>query len=60
MFIPMEVCALRNSKRFMMERSSEIHCKLMAVRMDHNIYWVDNLMKAYFKGFKNLPIKLVG
>jgi radical SAM superfamily enzyme YgiQ (UPF0313 family) len=57
-FIPMEVCALRRERLFTRENLRDYHYELMAVCMDHNIYWIDRMFKEYFKGYKNFPIKL--
>jgi len=57
-FIPMEVCALRREKKFTRENLKDYHYELMSVCMDHNVYWVDRLFREYFKGYKNLPIKI--
>ena len=57
-FIPMEVCALRKEKIFTRENLKDYHYELMAVCMDHDVYWVDRLFSEYFKGYKNIPIKL--
>ncbi|RLI82284.1 MAG: radical SAM protein [Archaeoglobales archaeon] len=56
-FIPMEVCALRRERLFTRENLKDYHYELMAVCMDHNVHWIDKLIKEYFKGYKNLPIK---
>ncbi len=55
-FIPMEVCALKREKRLKILKP--IHYELMAKCMDHNLYWIDRLMRMYFKGFKNFPVKI--
>ncbi len=57
-FIPMEVCALRRERAFTKENLKDYHYELMAVCMDHDVYWVDKLFREYFKGYKNIPIKL--
>ncbi len=57
-FIPMEVCALRKERMFTKENLKEYHYELMAVCMDHNVYWIDKLFRDYFKGYRNIPIKL--
>ncbi len=57
-FIPMEVCALRRERLFTRENFRDYHYELMAVCMDHNIYWIDRIFKEYFKGYKNFLIKL--
>ncbi len=56
-FIPMEVCALRREKTIT-ENLKDHHYELMSVCMDHNVYWIDRLFREYFKGYKNLPIKI--
>ena len=56
-FIPMEVCALRREKTIT-ENLKDYHYELMSVCMDHNVYWIDRLFREYFKGYKNLPIKI--
>jgi len=57
-FIPMEVCALRKERRFTRENLKEVHFELLKVCMDHNVYWVEDLFRNYFVGFKSLPIKI--
>ncbi len=57
-FIPMEVCALRRERSFAMKNLKDYHYELMTVCMDHDVHWVDRLFRDYFKGYKNIPIKL--
>jgi len=30
----------------------------IAVHINHDVHWVENLLGDYFKGFKNVPLKL--
>ncbi|RLI77841.1 radical SAM protein, partial [Archaeoglobales archaeon] len=57
-FIPMEVCALREERMFTKENLRELHWELLIACMDHAIRWVDDLKESYLAGFKNIPIRL--
>ena len=59
-FIPMEVCALRDRRRNLARLANlkPVHYELMALCMDHGLHWIESIMKDYFKGLKSLPIKL--
>ncbi len=56
-FIPMEVCALGRKRAFTRQNLSQAHWELLATCMDHDIRWIDDLMKNYFAGFKNAFVK---
>jgi len=55
-FIPMEVCALRRNR--MLKLLRPIHYELMAKCMDHNLKWIERIMKMYFRGYRNIPVKI--
>ncbi len=55
-FIPMEVCALKGKLKDI--KLNPAHYELLALCMEHNIKWVEDIMKRYFKGLKNTAIKI--
>ncbi len=57
-FIPMEVCALRKERQFTKENLKSVHWELLATCMDHNLRWVDDLLKGYLTGFRNAVVRI--